>query len=390
MTPEDFDSNSPGRVVRAVQGHWTYQPNPLPPTIQPDWATFERIGEAERALGELAGLGRLLPNPQLLIRPFISREAVESSHIEGTATRLDQLLLYEVEPEDVRRTDDAGEVMNYVSATQFGLEQMRAGYPFTLGLIRELHRVLLTDVRGGDKRPGEIRDRGVLIGRTGQTYDTARFVPPCHTTLEPLLVNFVEFLRTNSGLPVLVQIAVMHYQFETIHPFNDGNGRVGRLLITLMLCERGILPEPLLYLSGFFDKNRQEYYDGLLCVSRKGAWNEWLAYFAYGVTVQARDSAARVRKLIDLRQAYHLRSAEAVRSKAALLLVDELFASPFITLKRAVEVTGGIPKSAQNTIDKFTAAGMLREVTGKQRNRIYCADEILRVIDQPIGDGRGS
>jgi Fic family protein len=178
----------------------------------------------------------------------------------------------------------------------------------------------------------------------------------------------------------------MHYQFETIHPFNDGNGRVGRLLITLMLCERGVLPQPLLYLSGFFERNRQEYYDSLLDVSRRGDWNGWLTYFAYGVAVQARDAAARARRLIDLRQTYHHRVADLIRSKAALRLVDELFATPFLTLRRAADVTGVAPKSAQNTIARLVESGLLRETTGKQRNRVYCADEILRLLDGPVGE----
>jgi Fic family protein len=328
----------------------------------------------------------LLPNPHLFIRPFISREAVESSRIEGTVTRFDQLLLFEVDPNELNAPSDAQEVLNYVRATEFGLAQIRAGYPVTLKLLRELHRVLLEGVRGGEKRPGEFRDGGVLIGRTGQTYETARFVPPCHTTLEPLMVNLVEFLRTGGGLPLLAQLAVAHYQFETIHPFNDGNGRLGRLLVPLMLCERGVLPEPLLYLSGFFERNRTEYYDGLLSVSRRGAWNEWLAYFAFGVTTQARDAATRARRLIDLRQSYHHRTAAAVRGAAALRLVDEMFATPYLTLRRATEATGVAKKSAQNTIDKMLAAGLIREITGKQRNRVYCADEILRLLDEPLAD----
>src|SRR5262245_24763760 len=203
MLPEDFELRAPGRVVKAVQGHWTFQPDPLPHQLTPDWVAVQRMTEAERALGELAGVGRMLPNPHLLMRPFLSREAVESSRIEGTVTRLDQLLLFEAEPDDLRHPADAQEVLNYVRATEFGLAQIRAGYPFSLHLIREVHRVLLEGVRGGEERPGELRNRGVLIGQPGQTYETARFVPPCHTALSPLLDDLVEFLRTGRGLPVL-------------------------------------------------------------------------------------------------------------------------------------------------------------------------------------------
>ncbi len=382
MTPDEFEPTAPGRVVRAIAGHWMFLPDLLPPSFQPDWATVQRVSEAERALGELAASGRVLPNPMLLIRPFIRREAVESSRIEGTVTRLDQLLLFEAGPDDGRGPADAQEVLNYVRATEFGLEQMRVGHPFSLMLIREMHRLLLEGVRGGEKRPGVVRDRGVLIGRTGQTYETARFVPPCHTELDPLLTNLVEFLQTGGGLPVLVQLAVAHYQFETIHPFNDGNGRLGRLLITLLLSARGVLPVPLLYLSGFFERNRDEYYDGLLDVSRRGAWNSWVAYFAYGVTVTARDAAARAGRLTDLRDNYLRR--DAVRGSATLRVVDELFASPYITLRRAADVANVANKTAQSAITKLVGAGILREITGQQRNRVYCADEILALLDAPL------
>ena len=388
MKPEEFSADAPGRVIRSVLGHWTFEPNPLPPTVEPSWEVVQRLGEAERALGELAGVGRSLQPQfwQLLVRPFLSREAVDSSRIEGTVTSLDQLLLFEVEPDGLRAPADAAEVLNYVRALRFGLEQVRGGHPLDLTLIRELHRLLLADVRGGEKRPGQIRDRAVFLGRTAQTFDAARFVPPCHTTLPPLLDDFVRFLREDRSLPLLVQVAFAHYQFETIHPFNDGNGRVGRLLISLMLCERGVLPHPLLYLSGFFDRYRQEYYDGLLHVSRRGAWNEWLTYFAFGVTTQARDAAERARRVIALREQWHRRATAAVRAPAVRRLVDELFASPFLTLRRVADVAGVSNRAAQNTIEKLVAAGLLREITGKRRNRVYCADEVLHLLDAPLAD----
>jgi Fic family protein len=386
LQPDDFTSTAPGSVVKSVLGHWTFLPNPLPPTLTFDPDLVRLLSEAHQALGELAGAGRMLPNPHLLIRPFISREAVLSSRIEGTVTRLDQLLLFEVEPEEVRKPADAGEVLNYVRALDFGLDQVRAGYPLSLMLIRELHRVLLTDVRGADKRPGQVRDRAVFLGHGGQRLDKARFVPPCHTALEPLLADFVRFLREHRALPVVAQLALMHYQFETIHPFNDGNGRIGRLLITLMLCERGVLPQPLLYLSAFFEANRRDYYDRLLDVSHRGTWGDWLRFFAAGVIEQAHDAAARAGRLLALSQALRHRAAAAVRAPAALRLVDELFASPFLTLRRAGEVTGVTPRAAQNTIDKLVASGLLRETTGRRRNRIYCADDILKLLDQPLTD----
>jgi Fic family protein len=315
---------------------------------------------------------------------------VLSSRIEGTVTRLDQLLLFEADPEELSHSPDAGEVRNYVRASEHGLDYIRDGHPFSLQMIREVHQVLLSDVRGAEKRPGALRDRAVLIGQSGDDFDTSRFVPPCHTTLAPLLSDFVDFLRDQRALPVIIQLALMHYQFETIHPFNDGNGRVGRLLITLMLCERRILPQPLLYLSAFFEQHRDEYYDHLLNVSQRGAWNEWIGFFACGVAEQARDAIARVQRLQDLQHTYRDRTAEMIRTAAPQRLVEELFASPYITINRAAVVMDVAFKSASDTVNTLVGAGMLREITGQKRNRIFCADEILALLDQPLSNVPGA
>ncbi|HZT80509.1 MAG TPA: Fic family protein [Gemmataceae bacterium] len=384
MLPEEFTAEAPGKVSRSVLGHWTFEPDRLPPTLSIDLPLLERISEADRALGELAGLGRVLPNPHLLIRPFLSREAVLSSRIEGTVTRLDQLFLFEVQPDEVEHPADAAEVSNYVRAVEHGLEQIRRGVPFSLHLIREVHSTLLTGVRGGDKHPGEIRSRPVRLGRAGQSYDQARFVPPCHTKLGPLLDDFIRFLRDERKLPIIIQLALMHYQFETIHPFNDGNGRVGRLLITLMLCERQCLPAPLLYLSAFFEQHREEYYDRLLEVSRRGAWNDWIEFFAQGVAEQAHDATMRSRRLLDLWQEYRHRAPEIVRSSVVLRLIDQLFTSPFITMNRASSVMGISFKSATKNMEKLVEASILREITGQQRYRVYVAHEIFRLLDEPL------
>lgn len=386
MKPDEFTSESPGRVIRSLLGHWTFQPAPLPPTIQPDMRLLVQVSEADQALGELAGAGRRLPNPHLLIRPFIRREAVLSSRIEGTVTRLDQLLLFEADPEELSIPSDAAEVRSYVRALDHGLNAIRAGYPFSLPMIREVHQVLLDEVRGADRRPGQVRDRAVLIGHSGDNFDTSRFVPPCHTALGPLLQDFVGFLRERRDLPIVIQLALAHYQFETIHPFNDGNGRVGRLLITLMLCERQVLPEPLLYLSAFFEQHREEYYDGLLNVSRRGAWNDWIRFFARGIAEQARDALRRVQRLQDLQEIYRRRVSELIRSPAPQRLVEECFASPFITMNQAAEVMGVAYPTAARTVGILEKAGLLHEITGRQRDRIFVADEILRLLDGPMTD----
>jgi Fic family protein len=383
LQPEEFSPQAPGRIIRSVLGHWTFSPDLLPPALTPDLGLMAQLSAADQALGELAGAGRRLPNPHLLIRPFIRREAVLSSRIEGTITDLDQLFLFEAQPEELSLPSDADEVRNYVHALEHGLDYVRKGYPFSLHLLREVHRILLAGVRGEEKRPGEIRDRAVLIGQT-YDFDAARFIPPCHTSLEPLLQDFVRFLRDERSLPVVIQLALMHYQFETIHPFNDGNGRVGRLLITLMLCERQVLPLPLLYLSAFFEQHRQAYYDHLLNVSRNAAWNDWIGFFARGVAEQARDAVTRVQRLQDLQASYRERTRALIRTAAPQRLVEELFASPYITMNRAAEVMGVAFKSAAQTVAKLAEAGMLREITGQKRNRVYCADEVLTLLNAPL------
>ncbi len=323
----------------------------------------------------------MLPNPLLLIRPFLRREAVLSSRIEGTVTRLDQLFLFETIPGRLVRNDDAEEVFNYVLALELGLEAIRNGQPFTRGLLREVHRSLMQGVRGSDKRPGEFRDQSVAIG------SASRFVPADPHQLPPLLDDFLTFLRDDRSLPIIVQLAVMHYQFEALHPFNDGNGRVGRLLITLMLCERGVLSQPLLYLSAFFDEHREEYYDHLLAVSRHGHWEAWIEFFARGVAEQAIDAALRTRRLLELAREYKQLAIQAGQSSKALLLLDELFSSPYLTVNRAKQVTGTLAKAAGKLIDGLVALGILRQTTNQKRNRIFCADRINELLDKPLTPG---
>ena len=322
-----------------------------------------------------------MPNPHLLIRPFLRREAVLSSRIEGTVTRLDQLLLFETASGQLAPDDDAEEVFNYVLALELGLEAIRSGQPFTRGLLREVHKALMQGVRGSDKRPGEFRDQSVAIG------SASRFVPADPHQVAPLLDDFLTFLREGRSMPIIVQLAVMHYHFEAIHPFNDGNGRVGRLLITLMLCERGALSQPLLYLSAFFDEHREEYYDHLLAVSRHGCWGEWIEFFARGVAEQATDAALRTRKLLELAREYRQLAIQAGHSSKALLVIDELFSSPYLTVNLVAQATGTLTKHAGKLISGLVALGILRETTNRKRNRIFCADRIVELLDKPLTPG---
>jgi Fic family protein len=383
LHPDDFQRDAPGQLVQTPQGIWTFVPAALPPRLEFSPTLVRQIADAERALGELAGVGRLLPNAYLLIHPFVKREAVLSSRIEGTVTRLDQLLLFEAQPEDeTAETADVHEVLNYVHAMEHGLERLREGLPLCLRLIRELHEELLRGVRGEEKRPGEFRTCPVLIGRPGQTFADARFVPPAHTALDALLRDFEQFLNAPGDLPIVVQMALAHYQFETIHPFMDGNGRVGRLLITLMLCERGCLPHPLLYLSAYFERHGRDYRDHLLQISQTGAWNAWLAFFAAGIAEQARDVILRASRLLDLQQTYRDRLQQISQSSTILRLVDQLFAAPFMTIPGAARFLGITHRAATLNFDKLIAQRILRETEPPRKTRrVFFAPEILALLE---------
>lgn len=385
MRPDEFTPEAPGQLVRSPQGYWTFEPSPLPPPLAFDTDLTNLLNEASYALGQLQMVGVLLPNPHLLIRPFVRREAILSNKIEGTITRLDQLLLFEAQEQESNGDSDIGEVINYINALEFGLKQVGEGMPLCLRLLREVHEQLLRGVRGAEKRPGQFRQCGVVIGRLGQSYDDARFVPPGPATVDPLLRDFERFLNDPGNLPVVVQIALAHYQFESIHPFMDGNGRLGRLLITLMLCERGVLRQPLLYLSAYFERHDEQYRDLMLDVSRRGAWRDWVAFVARGVAEQSRDAVARSQRLLELWQTYRRKMQEPGQSANVLSLIDALFASPAVTIPGAARVMNVTFPTAQKYVERLAAEKIVTEVTGKTRNRTYIATEIIGLLDDREG-----
>lgn len=379
MHPDDFSDASPGQLVRLSGGARAYVPHPLPPALEFDLTTIGLLSNADQALGQLAGVGRMLPNPHLLIRPFLRREAVSSSRIEGTVAGLDQLLLFEVEPRTAEDPADVQEIANYVVALEYGLARL-ASLPVSLRLIREVHERLMRGVRGGDQRPGEFRLVQNYIGQAGRGIESARFVPPPVTHLGQALDAFERFLGRPSDLPFLVQLALIHYQFEVIHPFADGNGRIGRLLIPLLLCERGYLPQPLLYLSDYFERFYDDYVGLMLRVSQTGDWLSWLGFFLQGVTTQAQDAMERATRLLALWQRYRQDLQQEGVSARVLLLVDDLFARPAITVASARERLGVTDRAARQIIGKLEDAGIVAEMTGKQRNRVYLATGIYAVI----------
>ena len=378
MRREDFTRDMPGEFVKNLNGEWTFLPHPLPPSLEPQGQIIALLVEANRAVSELKGIGRKVLNPALLINPFLNREAVLSSRIEGTYSDVQQLALFEASPTTQERDDDVREVSNYVRAMRFGLAQLGTA-PVNMRLIREMHRILLTGVRGETQRPGEYRDKQNYIGRG--RIEEARYVPPATHHLPGILEQFENYLKTAGGSLFLIELAYVHYHFEAIHPFEDGNGRMGRLLITLLLCDRGYLPNPVLYLSAYFEKHRDEYMDMLLRVSQRGAWEEWVAFFLAGVIEQARDTIGRIERLQDLEEAFRQRVRTQRSSALPDRLIRELFITPAITAAQVTSRLETTPRTAQQTIERLADAAILTEVTGKSYNRIYLAREVIAVIN---------
>lgn len=371
------------RQVPHGHGGPAFVPDPLPPSVQWDTGLVSAVSAAGMALGRLAEVGRLMPNPHLLIRPFVRREAVLSSQIEGTLASYDDLVLFEVDEDVEQRAPDVREVANYVRALEYGLSRVSTP-PLSRRVICELHRILMENVRGGDQTPGEFRRNQVYIGQRGQAIAEARFVPPPPGELvDRAMADLERYLHAPSELPSVVRLALVHYQFEAIHPFNDGNGRIGRLLISLMLCLEGVLLQPLLYLSAWFERYRSEYYDHLLYVSQRGSWNEWLTFFARGVAHEAMDAVDRATRLRDLQVEYTDRVRTARTSVLLLKLIEHLFAQPAVTAAAVRKLLDVTPRTAQQHIDRLRKAGILTEITGRRRDRIYLAHGIVRAIHEP-------
>ena len=381
MDPVKFQSSPSGKVLRIPQGYWAFLPAAIPPKLDFSPALVSTLSTADRALGELKGLGGTLLNPNLLIRPLTHREAVLSSRIEGTRASLDDLFAYEASQLSfLEPGSDVREVHNYVRALEYGLERINT-LPVSLRLICEVHAKLMEGVRGDIWTPGEFRRTQNWIGPAGSTLETASYVPPPADEMRTALRALEDFIHASSDLPPLIRLGLIHYQFEALHPFLDGNGRVGRLLIALLLSAWELLPQPLLYLSAYFESNRVAYYDLLLAVSQCGAWEEWLVYFLEGIRQQSQDAVNKVGRLLSLRIEYQAQ-IQSRRAPSRLLKVVELFfAQPLLTT-RQVETELGISfTGAQRLIDQLIQFGMLREITGGKRNRIYRADQILAILE---------
>jgi Fic family protein len=373
--------NPPGRWIKTLEGYRAYHPNPLPPVIEWTQSLAVALANASNLVGKLAGEGRRLPNPHVLIRPFVRREAVFSSRIEGTQSTLGELLAAEAGAAVARSPDDLREVGNYVVALEYGIERLKT-LPLSLRLVREVHEKLMTGVRGQHATPGEFRRTQDWIGRPGDTLAQAAYVPPPPDSLLEHLSAWERFLHDRM-LPPLVHAALAHYQFEAIHPFLDGNGRVGRLLITLELCEREVLPAPLLYLSAFFEATRADYYDGLRGVSENGDWPAWLQYFLNGVARQAEDAVSRAERINALLERWRKKLSRDAGVKNALRMVEMLGGNPFVTPRGAEKHLGLAYNTVMRAIGQLEKYGIVKEVSGARRDRAYCAQKLLDILEEP-------
>jgi Fic family protein len=384
MVPSWYSPASPGQLLslnHPTEGPYSaFLPNPLPPDLTLSNAEIRQLSKAEHSLGRLSELGVQLPNEELLIYAFMRREAVLSSEIEGIHTTVAEVYQFEAEQSD-KGNGFAREAYNNFDALRYGLEQI-AHRQITLGLVRELHERLMhevRDARGRNKNPGVFRTAQNFIGRPGMRITEAIYVPPPAERIEELLLDWEKFVRTGSELPLLAKIAFAHYQFEAIHPFEDGNGRVGRLLISLMLQAEKLLAVPILSLSSYFVEKRRGYYSGLNSVTREGAWREWFEYFVRGIQESAEDAIERSQKILALHRDYHAKVQEATRSRA-LELVDFMFKQPIFTQSQAMQTIDVTPPAMAGYCKLFEDLALIEEMTGNYNWRVYRVPELLGVL----------
>ena len=375
-----------GRLVRQRSGYSAFIPAPLPP--QPPVAlsgTLQTLlSKADRELGRLDGSIQTLPNPDLFVLMYVRKEAVLSSQIEGTQSSLQDLLAAEAKVFAREGPRDVAEVVNYVKAMNHGLGRL-AKLPVSVRLIREIHEKLITGARGSTLAPGELRRSQNWIGPAGCTLAEAAFVPPPPEDVPEALAALERFLHQDDDIPLLVKIGLAHVQFETIHPFLDGNGRIGRLLITFLLCERGVLQKPVLYLSYYFKRHRQAYYDHLQAVRDAGDWEGWLAFFLRGIAEVSAQATETARRILELREGHRALIAEHLGRAAGNghRVLERLYERPIISVKEVRTITGTSNPAANQLVQKLTKHGVLSEITGQKRNRRFRYEAYVRLFEEP-------
>jgi len=380
-----------GKYVKQGTGFKAFIPAPLPPIppVALDAELTRLLSEADRSLGRLDGIGSVLPNRDLFVAMYVRQEAVLSSQIEGTQSSLEDVLQFEVDAKGADVPKDVEEVVNYVRAMNFGIKQLEK-LPLSLRLIREIHAELLKGTRGAHRTPGEFRRSQNWIGSTGANLANATFVPPPVPEMKEALNKFEQFLHDDS-LPVLIHTGLAHAQFETIHPFLDGNGRVGRLLITFLLCERKILHRPLLYLSHYLKMHRAEYYDRLMAIRSDGNWDAWLKFFLRGVGEVSQEAIETARRIFALRDEHRQAINKSMGSSAgsALRLLDYLYEQPIISVRLVEQHLKSSFVTANKMVEQFIKLDILNETTGRQRNRRYAYAPYLALFESSANQSEG-
>lgn len=375
-----------GRYVTQPTGYRSFLPAPLPPNppLTLDGALHERLSQADYALGRLEGAVLTLPNPDLFVFMYVRKEAVLSSQIEGTQSSLQNLLAAEAHLHDPDAPADVNEVVNYVRAMNHGLKRL-ADLPVSVRLIKEIHAELMRGARGGRLTPGELRTTQNWIGPSGCTLAEAIFVPPPPHEVPLALADLERFLHAPNSLPALIQLGLAHAQFETIHPFLDGNGRIGRLLITFLLVEKKLLSRPVLYLSHYFKQRRADYYDRLQAVRDAGDWEGWLDFFLRGVAQVSREATDTAGAILQMREDYRAKITDHLGRAAAngQRIMDRLFDHPIVTVATVRKWLKVTPAGANNLVRRLVEIGLLKEITGYARNRRFRFEPYLRLFEEP-------
>ena len=380
MGPEDFTADAPGDLIANLNGDLTFVPRPLPGPVRLDNELVGLLNEAERRLGRVSGVASTLPDPTIVTRAFVRREAQLSSRIEDTHAELDEMALAADQPRRSQPQGDVREVLNNEEAILFALAQVGRGRPVNASLLKEMHALLLSGTRGQDKRPGQYRGEQVYIGRTPEIRDAALVPPPSYKVAE-LMDDLDRYLGEADDWPPLVRIGMVHYQFETIHPFADGNGRTGRALILLLMCVGGLLPLPTLNPSLHMEREREEYYLRLREVSTRNKWMAWTKFFARSIAVAAEDAIGKIDAIKRLQADYHARLQQQQRSALTLKLADRLFVDQVISKPQAAALLGINYDPASKHVDRLVAMGILEPVTGFSNPQVFIAREVIRAIE---------
>jgi len=373
---------SGGRFVKQEGGYRAFIPESLPPTLPIEYSKQIQsiLSEADRALGRLDGIITVLPNPNPFLAMFVKKEALLSSQIEGTQASLEGVLEFEAGMLPEENINEIKEVVNYVKALNYGVERLQ-DFPFSLRLIKEIHKILISGTRGKLKTPGEFRKSQNWIGPPGASLNEATYVPPPPDKILSFMSNLEKYFYSKDKNPPLIKSAVIHSQFETIHPFLDGNGRIGRLLIVFFLLWKKALKKPILYISFYFKKNRKEYYNKLMEVRNTGVWNSWLEFFLRGVIETAEEATETAREIIALKDGIIKKLYEnSISSIYAVRIIDLLFEKPLISTNEISKKIKISKQTANTMINKFEKIGILKEITGKKRYKKFQFVDYVNII----------